>query len=359
VKIAFLFPSEGSLPGGGNKVVYEYANALTARGHQVRVIHFASAQPDRYARTRRGLMHVFRYIPLVLRGKWRPNSWFTLDPAVQLDFLPTPIEVLMPEADAYVATWWTTAERLSKMKRVQGKRFYLIQHLETWAGGEDVLATWRAPFVKIVIARWLEKIAEEMGEACHYIPNGLDFDRFGCDVPAEDRKPDRVAMVVNEKVAWKGYEDGVAALELLRSRRPDLEVELFGIHERPESLPEWLGYRQNPPQADIRKIYNWAGVFLAPSHSEGWGLPPCEAMMCGAAVVATDIDGHREFCVEGENALLVPAKDPEALASAAERLMNDSDLRIRLAKAGNLHVQRFTWKAATDALEAVFVAGGR
>lgn len=75
--------------------------------------------------------------------------------------------------------------------------------------------------------------------------------------------------------------------------------------------------------------------------------------MCGAAVVATNIDGHQEFCVEGQNSLLAPAKNPAKLAEAASRLIDDQQLRIRLAKRGNLDVQRFTWDAAVDAFDNV------
>jgi glycosyltransferase involved in cell wall biosynthesis len=76
-------------------------------------------------------------------------------------------------------------------------------------------------------------------------------------------------------------------------------------------------------------------------------------MMCGAAVVATDIGGHREFCTDGETALLVPAEDPAAIAGAVVRLLDDPELRLRLAQNGHRNIQRFTWEAACDAFERV------
>jgi glycosyltransferase involved in cell wall biosynthesis len=230
--------------------------------------------------------------------------------------------------------------------------------LETWAAPEeDVMATWRAPLEKIVIARWLQRIAEDLGESCHYIPNGLDFVRFGCDIAPEDRAPRRLAMVFDDRIDWKGSADGIVALNLLRSRYSDLEAEIFSTQARPATLPSWIAYRQNPSQDELRRLYNRAGIFLAPSHSEGWGLPPCEAMVCGAAVVATDIGGHREFCIDGQTALLVPAKNPEALAVAAGCLIDDYDLRVRIAKTGSKHIRKFTWSGAIDAFERVLVNG--
>ena len=260
----------------------------------------------------------------------------------------------MPRADAYIATWWSTAERLAALQTLPGRKLYLIQHLETWAAPEDdVMATWKAPLEKIVIARWLQQIAFDLGEACHYIPNGLDFARFGCDVPPESRNPRQLAMMYNDRVSWKGSLDGLAALIQLKSQYPDLEAEFFGVHERPEHLPSWIVYHQKPPQDELRRIYNRASIFLAPSLSEGFPLPPCEAMMCGAAVIATDIGGHREYCFDEKTALITPPSQPASLAAAAERLICDQELRLRIAREGHRNIQRFTWNAACDTFEGV------
>jgi glycosyltransferase involved in cell wall biosynthesis len=134
---------------------------------------------------------------------------------------------------------------------------------------------------------------------------------------------------------------------------PEIEAEFFGINERPQDLPLWIVYHQQPTQEELRRIYNRASIFLGPSHSEGWGLPPCEAMMCGSAVVATDIGGHREFCVNEETALLVPAQDPAAMALAAARLIDDQVLRLRIAESGHRNIQKFTWEAACNSFEDV------
>lgn len=357
MKIVFLLPCEGSCPGGGHKVIYEYANRLTERGHSVHVIHFAAAEPRKVARTLRGKLRPLRYFSLKFHGGWGPESWFQLNPKVKSELVMTPATMLLPKADAYIASWWSTAERLALLRNLPGRRFYLIQHLETWAAAEeDVMATWKAPLEKIVIARWLQKIAADLGETAHYIPNGLDFVKFGCDVAPESRESRRVAMLYSDGVSWKGSAEGIKALCLLKEKYPDLEAEVFGVHPRSNAIPEWIQYWQRPAQDELRRIYNRAAIFLAPSHSEGWGLPPCEAMACGVAVVATDIGGHREFCMDGQNALLVPVKDPEAMAKAASRLIDDPTFRIQMAKNGRQHIQRFTWNAAVDSLEELLTS---
>ncbi|MGA2887890.1 MAG: glycosyltransferase family 4 protein [Terracidiphilus sp.] len=302
-------------------------------------------------------MRAFRYLPFALKGNWKPDRWFNLDSKVKLSWIPAMLRVFLPRADAYVATWWTTAEQLATLEDLSGKKLYLIQHLETWLGSEDeVMATWKAPLEKVVIARWLEDVAHEMGESCHYIPNGLDFTKFGCDLPPESRDPMRLAMLFSHSLPWKGSFDGLSALIALKDKFPNLKAEFFGINERPQDLPSWIIYHKQPEQAELRRIYNRASIFLAPSLSEGWGLPPCEAMMCGAAVIATDIGGHREFCTDGDTALLVPANSPDAFADAAEKLIHDPELRLRIARNGHQNIQKFTWDAACNAFESVLLA---
>ncbi|MGA7831828.1 MAG: glycosyltransferase family 4 protein [Terracidiphilus sp.] len=354
MKIVFLLPQEGSRPAGGFKVVYEYANRLAKRHHEVCVVHVAQLFPCNVKPRFRERMRVFRYFSYALTGKWRPDRWFEVDPKVKLSWIPFLSQMILPRADAYVATWWTTADHLGNMPYLPGKKLYLIQHLETWLGSvEQVMATWKAPLEKIVIARWLEDVAHQMGERCHYIPNGLDFTKFGCDIPPEERNPIRIAMLFSDSLPWKGSFDGLSALITLKEKYPNLEAEFFGINERAADLPSWIVYHKTPSQEELRHIYNRASVFLAPSISEGWGLPPCEAMMCGAAVVATDIGGHREFCSDGETALLVPANSPKEIAEATEKLICNSELRLRLARRAHRDIQRFTWDVACTAFENV------
>jgi glycosyltransferase involved in cell wall biosynthesis len=106
----------------------------------------------------------------------------------------------------------------------------------------------------------------------------------------------------------------------------------------------------------LRELYNRAAIFVAPSRTEGWGLTGCEALLCGAALVATDIDGHREFAFNGETALTCPPRSASALAENVLRLIRDSDLRIQLAKGGLKFVRQLTWERSTTSLESVLCA---
>lgn len=348
-RICFLLPSAGSHPVGGFKIVYQYANGLARRGYRVSVVHTCFLSRTELPFVQRIRRSLLRYARQSITAEWRPDRWFSLDPAVRLRWIPILRPVFLPRADIYVASWWQTAERLAEWK-TNARKLHLIQHFETWAGPKErVVESWKAPLEKIVIARWLGRIAAEFGQKAVYIPNGLDFEQFGVDVPIEARDPQRIAMLYHD-LEWKGSSDGLKALELLRGRYPGLRAELFGIPQQ-TPLPDWITYHRDPPQAKLREIYNRASIFLAPSWTEGWPLPPAEAMMSGAAVVATDIEGHREYCDDGRTALLAPPRDPRHLADAASTLIAQGPLRYRIARAGSENIRQFTWTRALSSFE--------
>ena len=68
-------------------------------------------------------------------------------------------------------------------------------------------------------------------------------------------------------------------------------------------------------------------------------------------LVATDIDGHREFAFDGQTALTSPARSPERLAENVNRLLEDPKLRIELANKGHEFVRTLTWERATNSME--------
>ncbi len=353
LRITFLLPGACPVPVGGTKIVYEYANRLASRGHTVAIVHAASKYVD--ATLGRKLYHTAGYLYRRVTLRYRPTSWISIQSNVKLIWAPSLAEKYVPDGDIVIATAWQTAEWAARYVGSKGKGFYLVQHLETWEGMEErVYATWKLPLHKIVIARWLQQIASDLGQEATYIPNGLDLDVFRVVNPIAERSATNVAMLYHH-YAWKGSKDGIRALSIVRESVPDLRVTLFGVPQRPSDLPDWFKYRHCASQSLLREIYNHAGIFVAPSLTEGWGLPACEAMMCGAALVATDVGGHREFAIHGETALLSPPGDEIRLSQNILRLMRDPTLRLQIAQRGNEFVQQFTWKRAVDALESLLL----
>jgi glycosyltransferase involved in cell wall biosynthesis len=361
LRISFLLPGDSTEPSGGNKVVYEYANYLTKKGHRVTVVHPAFlllGEPLFQFDLRhnvRTLRTIKSYIQNKATGNFKPTAWFEVLSSVQLLWVPTLAARYIPDADIVFAGAWQTAEWVEKLPPSKGKKFYLIQHLETWAGPQDrVMATWKMPLEKIAIARWLQSIAEGLGETAHLVHNGLDFERFRVMNALDARDPNNLLMLFSSQ-KWKGSADGIAAFEIARKQEPGLRLALFGTPPPPDVLPSGVTYHRNPPQHVLRDLHNQASIFLSPSWTEGFPLPPAEALQCGGALVSTNIGGTAMYAIHEQTALLSPIKDPEAMAANILRLVRNPDLRLKLARNGNAKIQEFTWERAGSSLETILI----
>ena len=93
----------------------------------------------------------------------------------------------------------------------------------------------------------------------------------------------------------------------------------------------FLGY-----QRDVAPYYGFFDTLLLPSGNEGTPVVAIESLAAGTPVVATDVDGVRD--VVGDDGLLVPVGDVEAIARALERLARDPELRARMGEAGRERV---------------------
>ena len=106
----------------------------------------------------------------------------------------------------------------------------------------------------------------------------------------------------------------------------------------------------------IRAIFEIANrlrnrLFLFTSYVEGFGLPPLEAMACGAPVVMTDALGNRDYAVNGVNSIVVRPGDVKALVDAAYQVLTDEKLRERLRQVGLETARKWSWDRVVDVFE--------
>jgi glycosyltransferase involved in cell wall biosynthesis len=277
MQICFVMGRSGHYPCGGYKIVYEYANRLVQRGHQVTVVHPTTSYE--YSSFTHRLKIYYHYLRRLagLDGGYRPDAWFKMDPRVNLTWVPNLREPWIPKAEIVVATAWQTAEWVARYSAQRGRKYYFIQGWETVFNPADpqrVVNTYRLPLRKIVIARWLEDKLAELGESAVYIPNGLDFEEFGLDVPPEKRNPYQLMMLYHQ-FDCKGVPDALAAVRQVKDRIPEIRLTMFGVYDRPDDLPAWVEYYKQPEQGLLRRLYNQAAIFIIASWVEGWGLTPC------------------------------------------------------------------------------------
>lgn len=349
MKINFLLPFAGNKPIGGFKIVYEYANRLSLKGHEINLIHPSFTFKENVFNN---FKYLLRYYQRKFDKSYMPN-WFKLDEKINTLWVRSLDDKHIPDADVLIATAWRTAKCSAGLSESKGRKYYFIQHYETWNGPkEEVNATWKMPFRKIVIAKWLYEIAESMNEKAYYVPNAFDFSEFGMDIKPENRNRFSLMMLYNE-LEFKGSKYGLEAFKIMKSEFPELKVCLFGVPMKPANLPEWISYYQTPERKLLRKLYNEASVFVSPSLSEGFPLPPAEAMTCGSALACTDIGGHKEYALDGETAVLFEPESSQSAVNAIKKLIDDNEFRIKTAYNGNDFIKQFTWNKAVNEFERV------
>ncbi|RLC95352.1 MAG: hypothetical protein DRI40_06065 [Chloroflexi bacterium] len=373
MRITFITLGYAPRPSGGVKVIYEYANQLAARGHEVTVVHprwlrkirlrdvgqcvlTNLLRPRRLAGVGLQLLAQVHFWLTGIGGRHSPSStiphvpWHQLHSNVRLLLVPEPAPCYVPDGDA-VFWYWGKDHPPEK-----GQPFHLMQGYGVFDKAQED-AVIRAPVPEIAIARWLYEEALRLGvprDELIYIPNGIDHSKYRLVNPI-DKRPARVAMMYSP-ASIKGPKDGVRALDLARQRFPALQAVLFGVCRRPRTLPGWIEYHRDPAQQElVEHIYNGSSIYLCPSWLEGFHLPPAEAMACGCALVSTDIGGVRDYAEDGVTALLSPPRQPEALAENLLRLLEDVELRTRLAKAGHERIQEFTWERSARMFEKFLI----
>ncbi|MEO0398041.1 MAG: glycosyltransferase family 4 protein [Pseudomonadota bacterium] len=337
---------------GGVRVTAQYAEALTARGHEVRIVGTRHPRPT-----------VREHVRNLLKGggvaKARPVSAFLANGSAALHLASDEDDVtsdFFPDADVTIATFWKTAHWVNALPAQKGRKVYFIQHHEIhpWYDHDDVAATYRMPLKKIVISDWLRDImAREYGDAdVPIIHNGIDTERFNAPPREKNSRPTAGVMISNN--TWKGTEDALAAFLMLKERLPETELIFFGSMP-PSADAAAMGARiyTTPPEADIPKIYAACDVWLSASHVEGFGLPAFEAMACRTPVVSTTAGASPDFIRDGENGFLVAPKDVNAMVDRLRRVLTMEPAAWRVmseaARATTLDMQ---WDRAVDAFEA-------
>jgi glycosyltransferase involved in cell wall biosynthesis len=100
-------------------------------------------------------------------------------------------------------------------------------------------------------------------------------------------------------------------------------------------------HRTGVPDGELVRYYQAADALVFPSLYEGFGLPVLEALSCGCPVVAADRTSVPE--ITGDAALLVDPGDPDAIAAAVGRVLDDAALAASLRAAGPARAAAFTW----------------
>ncbi len=183
--------------------------------------------------------------------------------------------------------------------------------------------------------------------------SGLSEEFLGLPWDRPSDFPDKIRVAqIGTFIARKGIDFSIPAYEALLDRYPQLEVGFFGtsaaaptvlqrfrsdLHHRIRVVPHF----QHEELPTLLRDYH---ITVFPSLYEGLGLGAVEAMACGLVPIVTDIPGPTEFVHDGENGLIVPARDSSAITQAATRLIEDVALWRRLRRNAHETAQQFDWR---------------
>ncbi|HJX72586.1 MAG: glycosyltransferase family 4 protein [Candidatus Deferrimicrobiaceae bacterium] len=196
-----------------------------------------------------------------------------------------------------------------------------------------------------------EEIASLFGRQVEkVIPDGVRADFLA--VPRSGRGTG--ILYLGQLYPWKGVDVLIRALRFLEGERVTIvggegerarDLERLAVEEGVAGRVEFRG---TVPHAEVRKFLEEARVAVLPNLAGGVSrftspLKLFEYMAAGVPVVASDLPAFREVLRDGENAVLVPPGDPEALAAGIGRVLEDEALASRIAARAREEAAEYTW----------------
>jgi len=228
-----------------------------------------------------------------------------------------------------------------------------------------------------LLSSWIEKTAVEAADRVIAVSNKMRDDilaHFEAD-PARVRRTDRrehlerldvrtpYVLFVGRITDQKGIFHLIEAARrlpagvqvVLCASAPDTPEIEERLRRAVAAMPSVLWINEMVKHEVVVQLYSHAAVFCCPSVYEPFGIINLEAMACETPVVASAVGGILEVVVDGETGLLVPPANPDALAAALTRLLNEPDTRRRMGQAGRRRVEaQFAWASVAERTERVY-----
>ncbi|MFF0232046.1 glycosyltransferase [Micromonospora sp. NPDC005254] len=374
----------GEDAGGQNTHVAELSAALAAAGHEVRVytrrdaldlpvtvrapdgydvVHVPAGPAEPVAKD--ALLPHMREFSRWLIERWRGGDW--TPEVIHAHFWMSGLAALTAGRQTGVPVV-QTYHALGTVKR-------------RYQGVQDTSPARRISYERELgrsVDRVVAQCRDEVGELVRMgvprsrmtvVPSGVNLASFAPLGPVADREPGRARILtVGRLVERKGFQTVVRAMALV----PDAECVVVGgppeglletdpYARRLRALAESCGVADRVhlvgavPREEMGRWYRSADLLVAAPWYEPFGLTPLEAMACGVPVVGTAVGGIRDTVVDGTTGDLVPARDPNALAAAIQRLFDDRIRRFRYATAARERARsRYSWEATAERLAEVY-----
>ena len=364
MKIAMVSPYDFTWPGGVTAHVAQLARELGRSGHEVQVL--APHSPSRESQDADLHVPLGRSVPLPSGGSIArvSLSWW-LYPKVRALLRKEQFDVIHLHEPMAPILPLCVLEFSDSVNVGTFHASYARQHL--YRITHPIIKRWQQRLhgniaVSPAARRYVNNAFPGDYEI---IPNGIDFKHFSTDVaPMPQYQDGKINILfVGRLEKRKGLRYLLEAYGKLKWDLPNIRLIVVG-----PGNPDKESYRVMSSQNlqdvefvgrvsydDLPRYYASADIFCSPATgAESFGIVLLEAMSAGKPVVASDIEGFRGVMTHGEQGLLVPKKDSNALAEALGMLARDPELRRKLGGNGNRLAEEYRWEVVAGRVEAYY-----
>jgi GalNAc-alpha-(1->4)-GalNAc-alpha-(1->3)-diNAcBac-PP-undecaprenol alpha-1,4-N-acetyl-D-galactosaminyltransferase len=348
--------------GGAERVAATLVNHWSANGHKVALITVASSDLDFYVldqRVTRIALNLYSSTK-----KWRDFLVVNFKRVIKLrsaihDFKP---EVILSFMD-------TTNVRILLASIGTGVPVIVEEHTDPSQNPVGMIVrflrrllykrAWAVVVLTPGIARWAGSFVRS--EAIHVVPNPIS-EQFCKSAKLEPERNGHRVIAIGRLEAHKGFDMLLKAFAQCAQEYPGWTLKIIGDGSERDRLQALAAALQiddrvkweravKEPEKELRR----SDLFVLSSRYEGFPMVLLEAMACGLPVVSFDCpSGPREIIHDGEDGLLVPPNEIDALAGTMSRLMGAEDERKRLGERAASIIERFGVAKVADMWSTVF-----
>jgi len=216
----------------------------------------------------------------------------------------------------------------------------------------------------VVPSGFLQQVFRRFGFGAEIVPNVVDLSRFTPRSAQVRPSQDEPHIIVTRNLeAIYDVETALRAFAIVRNTRSGAKLTIAGSgpeHQKLQQLAETLGvathvtFTGRLDNEEIPELYRRADLFLNSSTVDNMPISILEALASGVPVVSTEVGGIPYLVEDGKTAVLVPPRDAKAMAQALLELVNDPAQAARLAAAGRVSVQQYSWPSVRGCLFAVY-----